>query len=145
SLLGLEPGFTLASDVSPRVVALLDEVRVATVGTVELSLDPGDAQLVVDGVPRQYGDGRLPVAAGAHTLRVSRIGYRAIDQPVTVMAGQTLPLRIALERTSSVVTLTTSPPGVEVFVNGVSKGRTDSAAAANTAAAVAAQLQVPQD
>jgi hypothetical protein len=145
ALLGLEPGFTLAAEVSPRVVALLDEVRVATVGTIELSLDPGDAQLVVDGVPRSYGDGRLAVAAGAHTLRVSRTGFRSIDQPVTVMAGQSLPLRIALERTSSVVTLTTAPSGAEVFVNGVSKGRTETAAAAPTAAAMAAQLQVPQD
>jgi tetratricopeptide (TPR) repeat protein len=34
SLLGLEAGFALSADVSPRVVALLDEVRVATVGTI---------------------------------------------------------------------------------------------------------------
>ncbi len=143
ALLGLEPGFTLADGVSPRVVAILDEVRVATIGSIELTLDPADAQLVVDGVPRTVGNGRLAVAAGAHTLRVSRIGFRPIDQPVTVLAGQSLPLRVALERTSSVVTMVTTPPGAEVFVNGVSKGRTDPAAAAGTAAAVAAQLQVP--
>ena len=143
ALLGLEPGFTLAEGVSPRVVAILDEVRVATIGSIELTLDPADAQLVVDGVPRTVGNGRLAVAAGAHTLRVSRTGFRPIDQPVTVLAGQNLPLRVALERTASVVTMITTPPGTEVFVNGVSKGRTDPAAAAGAAAAVAAQLQVP--
>jgi PDZ domain/Tetratricopeptide repeat-like domain/PEGA domain len=143
ALLGLEPGFTLAEGVSPRVVAILDEVRVATIGAIELTLDPTDAQLSVDGVPRTVGNGRLAVAAGAHTLRVSRTGFRPIDQPVTVLAGQKLPLRIALERTASVVTMITTPPGTEVFVNGVSKGRTDPAAASATAAAVAAQLQVP--
>ena len=143
ALLGLEPGFTLPEGVSPRVVAVLDEVRVATIGSIELTLDPSDAQLVVDGVPRTVGNGRLAVAAGAHTLRVSRTGFRPIDQPVTVMAGQNLPLRVALERTASVVTMITTPPGTEVFVNGVSKGRTDPAAASGTAPAVAAQLQVP--
>lgn len=143
ALLGLEPGFTLADGVSPRVVAILDEVRIATIGTIELTLDPPDAQLVVDGVPRTVGNGRLAVAAGAHTLRVSRTGFRSIDQPVTVLAGQNLPLRVALERTSSVVTMVTTPPGTEVFVNGVSKGRTDPAAATGATAAVAAQLQVP--
>ena len=75
--------------------------------------------------------------------RVSRTGFRPIDQPVTVLAGQNLPLRVALERTASVVTMITTPPGAEVFVNGVSKGRTDPAAASGAAAAVAAQLQVP--
>ena len=145
TLLNLDPGFALGADVSPRVVAVLDEVRTATIGTLELTLEPADAQLVVDGVPRDGAGGRLAVAAGAHTLRVSRIGYRATDQPVTIMAGQTLPLRVALERTSSVVTLVTTPPDAEVFVNGVSKGRTDAAAAAPVAAAVSAALQVPQE
>jgi hypothetical protein len=143
ALLGLEPGFVLPEGVSPRVVAMLDEVRVATIGSIELTLDPLDAQLVVDGVPRPVGNGRLAVAAGAHTLRVSRLGYRPIDQPVTVLAGQNLPLRVALERTASVVTMVTTPPGAEVFVNGVSKGRTDPTVAPSTTAAVAAQLQVP--
>ena len=52
ALLGLEPGFMLPEGVSPRVVAILDEVRMATIGAIELTLDPADAQLVVDGVPR---------------------------------------------------------------------------------------------
>lgn len=144
ALLGLEPGFTLADGVSPRVVALLDEVRIATIGSIELTLDPADAQLIVDGVPRAVGTGRLAVAAGAHTLRVSRTGFRSVDQPVTVLAGQTLPLRVALERVSSVVTMITTPPGAEVFVNGVSKGKTDPASAGAAITAAAAQLQVPE-
>ena len=134
SLLALEPTFMLAEGVSPRVVAVLDEVKAATIGTLELTLDPGDAQLTVDGVARPSGDGRLAVASGAHTLRVSRIGYQPVDQPFTVLAGQSLPLRVALERVSSVVTLVTTPPGTEVFVNGVSKGRTSVEAAPQAAA-----------
>ena len=41
SLLALDPGFALDPSVSPRVVAMLDEVRTATIGTIELTLDPG--------------------------------------------------------------------------------------------------------
>jgi tetratricopeptide (TPR) repeat protein len=145
SLLNLDPGFTMPEGVSPRVVAVLEEVRTATIGTIELTVDPADVELVVDGVPRGTSTGKLAVAAGAHTLRLSRIGYRTIDQPVTVMAGQSLPLRVALERMTSVVTLVTAPPGAEVFVNGVSKGRTDPAAANAVAAATAAALQVPPE
>ena len=144
-LLNLDAGFTLPEGVSPRVVALLDEVRTATIGTIELTVDPADVELVVDGVPRGTSTGKLAVAAGAHTLRLSRIGYRTIDQPVTVMAGQSLPLRVALERMTSVVTLVTTPPGAEVFVNGVSKGKTDPAAANAVAAATASALQVPPE
>jgi hypothetical protein len=145
SLLNLDPGFTLPEGVSPRVVAVLEEVRTATIGTIELTVDPADVELVVDGVPRGTSTGKLAVAAGAHTLKLSRIGYRAIDQPVTVMAGQSLPLRVALERMTSVVTLVTTPPGAEVFVNGVSKGKTDPAAAHAVAAATASALQVPPE
>jgi hypothetical protein len=142
SLLSQDPGFALGEGVSPRVVAIFDEVKAATIGTLELALDPGDAQVSVDGVPRPAGDGRLPVAAGAHTLRVSRTGFQPLDQPFTVLAGQSLPLRVALERVSSVVTLVTTPPNTEVFVNGVSKGRTTPAAAP---AAAAGQLGVGAD
>ncbi len=135
ALLALDPAFALEDSVSPRVIAVLDEVRIATIGTIELTLEPGDAQLVVDGVPREYGTGRLAIAAGAHTLRVSRTGYRPLDQPVTVMAGQSLPLRVALERVGSVVTLVTTPPDTEVFVNGVSKGRTEVVSGTDSSAA----------
>jgi PDZ domain/PEGA domain len=145
SLLALDPGFALDPGVSPRVVAMLDEVRTATIGTIELTLDPGDAQLVVDGMPRESGNGRIAVAAGAHTLRVSRTGFRPIDQPVTVLAGQSLPLRVTLERVGSVVTLVTTPPGAEVFVNGVSKGRTEAAAAGAADNPLATQLGVPAE
>ncbi len=144
ALLGLEPGFALPEGVSPRVVALLDEVRTATIGLIELTLDPADGQLVVDGVPRTY-DGKLAVAAGAHTLRVSRIGYRPIDQPVTVLAGQSLPLRVTLERVASVVTLDHDAAWCGGLHQRRVEGEDRAAAAAGIAAAVASQLQVPAD
>lgn len=142
-LLTHDPAFELDETVSPRVIALLNGVKAATIGTIELMLDPPDAQLVIDGLPRTYGSGRIPVAAGAHTIRVMRTGFAPVDQPVTVLAGQTLPLRITLTRLSSVVTLVSSPPDTEVFVNGVSKGRTSAVADPAALAAAAAQTGVP--
>ncbi|HEX7085565.1 MAG TPA: PDZ domain-containing protein [Vicinamibacterales bacterium] len=142
-LLTHDPGFTLDETVSPRVVAVLDGVKAATIGTIELALEPADAELVIDGLPRTYGSGRIPVTAGAHTIRASRTGFAPVEQPVTVLAGQSLPMRIALTRTSSVVTLISAPADTEVFVNGVSKGRTAPAADPSAFAEAAAQAGVP--
>ena len=145
ALLAHDPAFSLDETVSPRVVAVLDAVKAATIGTIELTLEPADAELVIDGMPRAYGTGRLAVTAGAHTIRASRTGFAPLDQPVTVLAGQSLPLRIALERTSSVVTLISAPPDTEVFVNGVSKGRTGRPDDPAAVAAAAEQAGVPAD
>lgn len=142
-LLTHDPAFALDETVSPRVIAVLDGVKAAAIGTIELALDPADAELVIDGLPRTYGSGRIPVTAGAHTIRVSRTGFAPVDQPVTVLAGQSLPMRIALTRISSVVTLISAPADTEVFVDGVSKGRTSPVADPAALAAAALQAGVP--
>ncbi len=126
SLLAIDPSFQLGEGVSPRIVALLDEVKATTIGTVELSTDPGDVTVLVDGAPANAAGGKVGLASGAHTLTVSRPGYRSIDQPLVITAGQSVPLRLTLERVSTVLTVVTSPPDVEVAVNGAPKGATAS-------------------
>jgi PEGA domain/PDZ domain len=144
-LLGVDPGFVLAEGVSPRIVALLDEVKATTIGTVELTTDPGDVTVLVDGAPGVVVNGRVPLAGGAHTLVVSRPGYREVEQPVVVSAGQSVPLRLVLERVSTVLTVVTSPPDVEVVVNGKPKGKTLSGPLAPSLAGLPAQLKVAPD
>ena len=88
-----------------------------------------------------------PFGRGGRRAHAPRVTNRvSSDRSARDRAGGTEPA--AAHRagaTSSVVTMVTTPPGVEVFVNGVSKGHTDPAAAAGAAAAVAAQLQVPME
>ena len=60
-----------------------------------------------------------------------------------VTAGQVVPLQLTLERVSTVLTVVSSPPDVEVFVNGVSRGKTGSGPVPASLAGVPAQLGVP--
>lgn len=144
ALLAVNPAFTLDSSVSPRVVALLDEVKQATLGTLQLALEPSDAALLVDGVPIEVAPGgQLPVQAGAHMLRAMRPGYDVSDLAVTVSPGETLPVTFSLERVTSVLSLVTSPPGIEIVVNGQVRGESAEGILPEALAGVPGQLGVP--
>jgi hypothetical protein len=143
AVLALNPSFTLGEGVSPRVVALLDEVKSATVGILELQTTPGDVSVQVDGVPVPSSGGKVSLATGAHSIKIMRPGYKSAEQPVIVTAGQVVPVQLTLERVSTVLTVVSSPPDVEVFVNGVSRGKTGSGPVPASLAGVPAQLGVP--
>ncbi len=145
SLLALDPSFTLGEGVSPRVVQLLDEVKAMTIGTLELHTQPGDVTATVDGASAPVVGGKVSLASGAHTVRIGRAGYKSVDQTVMISAGQSVPLSLTLDRVSSVLTVISSPPDVEVLVNGVSKGRTAAGALPASMAGLPAQLGVPPD
>jgi hypothetical protein len=145
SALAIDPGFSLGQGVSPRIVALLDEVKASTIGALEILTDPGDVNVIVDGAPARIDAGKVSLAAGAHAIKITRPGYKSADQPVVVTAGQTVPLRLTLERTSTVLTVISSPPDVEVLVNGTSRGKTVGGPLAPSLATLPQQLGVPPD
>jgi hypothetical protein len=145
SALAINPGFSLGEGVSPRIVALLDEVKAMTIGTLELATDPGDVTVLVDGAPAASVAGKVALAAGAHTIKITRPGYRPAEQPVVVTAGQSVPLRLTLERVSTVLMVISSPPDVEVLVNGAPKGKTQGGPLAPSMKGLPAQLGVPAD
>ena len=51
ALIALLPDYQLDETVSPRVAALFTQVRALLVGQIALTVEPGDAQVVVDGRP----------------------------------------------------------------------------------------------
>jgi hypothetical protein len=122
--LAIDSGFSFGEGVSPRIVALLDEVKAATLGAVEITLDPPAAQLNVDGIKRRFDGTKLAVTGGSHTIAASRPGYRPIERTITVKVGETVPLAITLERVASVASIITSPPGTEVVINATPRGKT---------------------
>ena len=124
SLLLLDPGFAFDQTISPRVVALLETVRKTSVGALRLSVDPSDAAIEIAARPVRVSADPIPVVAGEVAVTVTRIGFRSFEQTVTVSPGVVSDLAISLERTAAAVYLVTSPPDVEVFVDGVSRGRT---------------------
>jgi tetratricopeptide (TPR) repeat protein len=124
TLIALLPDYELDDTVSPRVAALFKDVRSLLVGQIALSIEPGDAQVVVDGRPVDTPAEPIDVVSGEHTLTVTRSGYKPATVNVSVEPGRATEWRVTLERASATLSLETKPGDVEVLVNGTSRGRT---------------------
>jgi tetratricopeptide (TPR) repeat protein len=122
ALLKINPSHMLTGQVSPRVVSLFDGAVAANVTSLNLSVNPPTARIELNGAPVTPGSFR--VATGEHTVVVEQQGYRRVQQTVTAAAGAIAEIAIELERVSAVLNVLTSPPDVEVTVDGVSVGRT---------------------
>ncbi|HEX5110271.1 MAG TPA: PDZ domain-containing protein [Vicinamibacterales bacterium] len=126
SMLLLDPSLMLPAQAGPRAQALFDEVRVATVGQVEISVTPADATVTLDGVRLAERPSTLTLVVGSHTIAATRPGHRAGGQSFTVLPGAAPQvISLVLERELSTLTLTTAPPNVEVVIDGVSRGATE--------------------
>jgi hypothetical protein len=124
SLLKVDPGYALTGQVSPRIVALFDEVAKATVTELRLTVLPPTADVLLDGA-RIPASGTIPIAVGDHTLSASRLGYKPFSQSFTAVAGLATDVNaLALERVSSVFQFVTAPSDVEVIIDGISHGKT---------------------
>ena len=124
TLLGLEPGFTFGGQVSPRIVSLLDDLRKTVVGSLVLTVDPSDAVVEINGQSFPVSGVPIPLKASEYTIKVTRLGYRTVDQKIAVVADQTQQFSVSLERVAALVWLVTSPADVEVLLDGTSRGRT---------------------
>ena len=124
TLIALLPDYELDDTVSPRVAALFKDVRSLLVGQIALSIEPGDASVVVDGRPVDTPAEPIDVVSGEHTLTVTRSGYKPATVNVSVEPGRSTEWRVTLERASATLSLETKPAEVEVLVNGTSRGRT---------------------
>ena len=121
----------LTGQISPRVVAVFEEVFKATVTELRLTILPADAEVRLDGA-RVPASGLLQIAGGDHTLSVSQIGFRAVTQPFTAVAGAaTVADALSLERVASVFSFVTAvaslsvssnQPGTLVLVDGLQRG-----------------------
>ena len=99
-------------------------MRALLVGQIALTVEPGDAQVVVDGRPVDNPAEPIDVVSGEHTLTVTRSGYKPATVNVSVEPGRATEWRVTLERASATLSLETQPADVEVLVNGTSRGRT---------------------
>ncbi len=71
-------------------------------GQLSLRVQPGDAQVVIDGEPWEgaLADERLVVelGAGMHRLEIRKDGYRSYFTDITLRAGETRTLNVALTK-----------------------------------------------
>jgi hypothetical protein len=126
AMLLLDPSYLLSAQVGPRVLALFEEVKKTTVGSVALEVTPADALVMLDEARIAAEVASLNLVGGTHTITASRTGFASLTQSFTVIPG-TAPQRIAfaLDRVSSTLALLTSPANVEVIIDGVSRGVTE--------------------
>ena len=114
--------------VNPEAQGQFDEVRKEVVGILVLNVLPADAEVLLDGtvIPpqeRAAGQQRLLIA-GQHTLLAQRAGYDKKEEAITVGPGTVVTIDWTLPRVTSRIEVITSPPGVEVYLDGVLRGKT---------------------
>ncbi len=142
SLLRVDASYVLTGQVSPQVVALFDETRRATVTTIKLTVTPPNAEVQLDGAPINATSGSVPVLIGEHSVSGRRVGFRPATQTFTANTEGTA-VNLMLERDSAVVTVITSPADSEVFIDGVSHGRTRPGPPAPEYSEVVAKAGIP--
>ena len=110
--------------ISPKLIQLFDDLRAAIVGDLAVSIAPAEARAYVDGREVSATLEPIPIAEGPHSLRVTKLGYSVFEEQIEIVASQTIPVQVFLERISAVVTVRTREPGASVTVDGRSVGET---------------------
>jgi tetratricopeptide (TPR) repeat protein len=142
SLLKVDPARTLTGQISPRVVAIFDAARKATVTEAKLTIVPANATVMLDGAPFT-ANATIPILVGNHTLSATRLGYKAGTATFTANANQTTEASLTLARESAVVAIVTTPADVDVLVDGVARGKTAAGPPTPDYAERAARVGVP--
>jgi hypothetical protein len=144
--LGLNPDFEIDRTITnARLQAAFDNLRAGRLGRLNLSLDPPEGVLTVDGRPRPAG---MPppryLPPGPHTLGYARPGFGPVTQQVDLALREPRTVALKLERTSSVLTVFSSPAGAQVELDGKPMGHTSGQAGPDLAV-YAERLGVPRD
>lgn len=124
-LLELDPGFEFDSAiVSPKLSQRLTALKRKTVGSVALTVQPEDAEVLIDGRPVDLSQGPIAAPVGTRTLVAQRPGYATVEIVHEVLPGRELPLNLELERESAMVLLVSRPVGAQVLIDGNLAGET---------------------
>jgi hypothetical protein len=133
TLLSLAPAYTLTGKISPRIQQLFDEVRKKSIGQLRLKVVAtpderlDDVRLEIDGVVVAL-DGMgamLSLPAGPRVIEARRLGYKTWKETVALAPGGVQDVTIALPRVGAVLTIATSPPGVDVALDDTIHARTE--------------------
>ena len=106
-----------------------EPVSAAAAGSLTVTLDPPDAQLLLDGAlvkdtnDAQWSEPHL--SAGAeHVLTARHNGFAEKVVQVTLQAGEQKTLTVGLDPVTADLVVLSSPPGAQVFLDGEKKGLT---------------------
>jgi hypothetical protein len=74
--------------------------QAAGYGTITVRVQPGDAEVLIDGQPWRGPQGQdqlvVDVAEGSHTVEIRKSGYRTYVTDVQVRRGETTPVNVSL-------------------------------------------------
>lgn len=116
-LVTLRPERPLSRTPAPKVRKLFDDARRELTGTALLTVEPGDADLAVDGRPLGSGYPRaLPLRKGLHHLTWTRSGYEPAARQVEVEAGEEVSVDVRLIPNAKTVFFLVQPEGTELHV-----------------------------
>ncbi len=122
----------VAGQTIPILAALTPQPTPAsTTGSISLSSSPSGASIFLDGnyvatTPMTIES----IEAGSHTITLKYSGYQNWSQNIYVVAGQTIPISAALTlqptpaSTTGSISVSSSPSGASIFLNGNFKGTT---------------------
>ena len=113
-----EGGAEIPAERRAQITALIRAER-AKLAILELELEPRNAEVVLDGNPTTLPEKGLELEPGAHELVVRAPGHLERRLPLTLRAGETSNVVVALTHVSSEkVALHCGVPDVEVLLDG---------------------------
>ena len=135
--------FTItAGQTTSLTLTLVPSTNPSGKGSLQISSTPSDAAIYIDGVLQGPTPKTISgLSAGSHAVRVTKTGYVDYSAPITVIGGQTLPLKLNLvprtQPTGSTspttpsqpggvgtIAVESSPPGANVYLDGKPSGTT---------------------
>jgi tetratricopeptide (TPR) repeat protein len=141
TLVQLQPQYTIRKEkVSPKIVDYFNSVKKALIGYLAVSSKPAGARVSLNGEYLSLTDFfPLEVLAGEYTVEVAREGYRTETRTLSIAPRATETLEVEMVRTSASLFVITSPPGVELWVDGQLRATTEGVLAPDLHEAVRAR------
>jgi hypothetical protein len=99
-------------------------LRQAT-GSISVASSPSGAYVYLDGYPKGTTPKTITgVSAGAHTIKLSKSGYKDYTRTRSVKAGETISINANLLQAIGSISVTSTPSGASVYLDGSPKGKT---------------------
>lgn len=120
--------FSQTVRVSKNVTAMVNAVLTREYGTLNITSEPANAAVYIDGAPKgTVTSSGLKVAGlgiGVHKIRVSKAGHQPYEVEMTVENGEGNALHAVLTPKPGSIVITSTPSGAQVSVDGRPQGNT---------------------
>ncbi len=124
-LIQLRPDYPFSMTKTPKIVRQFEEIRSSLTGVLNLSVQPADSQIYLDGRPLGTAVASIPVLKGMHVVKVSRPGYATQEREMTVDVGSLVAVDVSLIPNARTIYFFVQPEGTQLLVDGKPLGRAE--------------------